>query len=101
LQAAALRVRLESLDEKIAEQRHLADELTRAGNKLQRETTGAESSWHRHVSCFCAGRPGRRFYDPPLHQQPSMSPYWRCELLNAEWFARRNVCLSPESTRPL
>jgi dTDP-4-amino-4,6-dideoxygalactose transaminase len=101
LQAAALRVRLPSLPDRIAVQREQARALMAEGHVLQAETGGAESSWHRHVTCEGdRQRGGRRYYETPLHQQPSMHRYWRCELPNAERFARTNVCLSPESTAP-
>jgi dTDP-3-amino-3,4,6-trideoxy-alpha-D-glucose transaminase len=95
LQAAALRIRLETLDERVATQQAEAADL--ADFDLQKETVGGRSSWHRHVALFddAATAPGgRRFYDPPLHLQPSMRPYYRHPLPVAEDFARRNVCLS-------
>ena len=93
LQAAALRLRLHDLDATVQDQRREAWQLREAGHRLQIETAGGESSWHRHVTCEL-GATGRRYYDPPLHLQPSMRPYWRCPLPVAERFARRNVCLS-------
>lgn len=102
LQAAALRVRLAGLPERIATQRVQAELLKARGHQLQRETTGGTSSWHRFVTCEGDRQGGgRRYYEPPLHMQPSMRPYWRCELPNAERFARRNECVSPASTTPL
>lgn len=96
LQAAALRIRLETLDDRVAEQRKRADELSHFD--LQHETLGARSAWHRHVALLDdadTAPAGRRFYDPPLHLQPSMYSYYRQPLPVAEDFARRNVCLSP------
>jgi dTDP-3-amino-3,4,6-trideoxy-alpha-D-glucose transaminase len=100
LQAAALRIRLNGLPDRIAVQREQARVLIAEGHVLQVETGGADSSWHLHVTCEDTGCSGRRYYDPPLHQQPAMRPYWRCPLPNAERFARTNVCLSPEPTTP-
>jgi dTDP-3-amino-3,4,6-trideoxy-alpha-D-glucose transaminase len=99
LQAAALRIRLETVDEKVMAQREEAVELSNQF-PLQQETLGGRSSWHRHVALFDNGAAaplGRRFYDPPLHLQPSMRPYYRGPLPVAEDFARRNVCLSRAS----
>jgi dTDP-3-amino-3,4,6-trideoxy-alpha-D-glucose transaminase len=101
LQAAVLRVRLAALPQRIADQRVQADQLRTAGHKLQRETFRGESSWHRFVTCESdRSGGGRRYYQPPLHQQPSMRPYWRGELPNAERFARRNECVDLASTTP-
>jgi perosamine synthetase len=96
LQAAALRVRLETVDERVIAQREEALEIS-DHFRLQQETPDGRSSWHRHVALFDNGATapsGRRFYDPPLHLQPSMRPYYRQPLPVAEDFARRNVCLS-------
>jgi len=95
LQAAALRVRLPRLDDRIALQREQARALMAEGHVLQAETGGGESSWHLHVTCEAVSGPGRRYYEIPLHQQPSLQRYWRCDLPNAEHFGRTNVCLSP------
>ena len=100
LQAAALRIRLRALPDRLAVQREQARALQAEGHVLQAETGGGDSSWHLHVTCEGTDRRGRRYYDPPLHQQPAMKPYWRCDLPNAEQFARTNVCLSPESITP-
>jgi len=99
LQAAVLRIRLASLPERIAAQRVEAGLLEARGHRLQQVTLGGESSWHRFVTCEGdrSGR-GRSYYTTPMHLQPSMCAYARCELPNAERFARRNECLSPVST---
>jgi dTDP-4-amino-4,6-dideoxygalactose transaminase len=96
LQAAALRIRLASLPERLATQRDRATVASSRGIELQRTTFGGESSWHRIVTCDEPRGRGRFYYDPPCHQQPSMAPYWRCDLPNAERFGRTNVCVSPE-----
>jgi dTDP-4-amino-4,6-dideoxygalactose transaminase len=96
LQAAALRIRLAALPARVKEQQEEAERFATRGHQLQRTTFGGESSWHRIVTCADPRGTGRTYYDPPCHQQPSMRPYWRGELPNAERFGRTNVCVKPE-----
>lgn len=89
LQAAALRVLLPRLPDRIAAQRA-------RGMGAQRMTPGGVSACHQTV--YLGDGPGRSFYQPPCHLQPSMRPYYRGPLLNAERFARANHAEPPVQT---
>lgn len=91
LQAAGLRVAMRHLPRRIAAQR-------RRGMGDQKATLGGVSACHQTV--WLGEGPGRKFYDPPCHLQPSMRRYFRRSLPNAETFARANYAEPPIQATP-
>jgi dTDP-3-amino-3,4,6-trideoxy-alpha-D-glucose transaminase len=93
IQAAALRVLLDALPDHVRERRRMGEAFTsRYGDRAQRETEGAESSWHQFALTVDEGGDDelpahRRFGHLAIHLQPSMEPYRGDPLPNAERIA--------------
>ena len=81
LQAAALRVRLRHLPERLSAHQ-------RRGTGDQKVSEGSVSACHQTVRL--GSGPGRRIYPTPCHLQPAMRGFYRGALPNSEDFSRSN-----------
>lgn len=96
LQAAVLRIGLQDFDQHVWDRKVLGNKHRRMFPSAQLPTLGADPAWHQYAyTTYDRSKISERqriYYDPPLHQQPALAPYWREPLPTAEALSKLIVC---------